>query len=173
MRSRCSALVAALAVSLLLVPSGSAGAASSGTVPRGQPAWASLAHPVAVVGGAGTGSGSVSVAEGAVGFPVSVTESGATGGAGSVPGGDCVALVVHGQQVATGQAGEHGRFALAATVPRGAVTTVRWAPCGGSDGADQTGCHNAIPHGDNPNKDEAASHTDTGCAAAGDAGPRS
>ncbi len=171
MRTRLAA--AALAASLLLVSSGTAGAASSGMVPMGQVARVSLDHAVAVVAAGTTpGTGAVSVAEGATGFPVSVSTDGATGGTGSVPPGDCLDLEVHGHEVATGQAGEHGRFAIAGAVPAGAVATIRWAPCGGSDEADQTGCHNSIPHQHNPNRDEARS-AGQGCSSAGDAGPRS
>ena len=173
MRTRF-ALAAALAASLLLVASGpTAGADSSGMVPRGQVAWASLDHAVAVVAESASGTGQVAVVEGATGFPVAVSTTGAASGAGSVPAGACVALTVHGRQVAAGRADDQGRFALAGAVPVGAVATVRWAPCGGSE-AEQTGCHNTTPHQHNPNKDEAASHVgDQGCAAAGDAGPDS
>ena len=172
MRTRYG-LAAALAAALLLVPAaGPASAAGCGLVPRGQPAWASLARAVAVVASGGTagGSGEVEVAEGAAGFPVVVTTAGATGTAGAVPAGTCIALAVRGQQVATGRASERGRFALAATVPRGAVATVRWAPCAGS--TDQRDCHNRVAHQHNPNKDEARSGGQ-GCSGAGDAGPRS
>ena len=162
---------AALAASLLLVPSGPVGASSSGTVPRGQPAWASLARPVAVVAVGGTaGAGEVAVAEGVVGFPVAVTESGATGGAGSVPDGACLALLVHGRQVGHGRADDRGRFAVQGPVPRGAVATVRWAPCAGS--TDQRHCHNTTPHQTNPNRDEAPTDGQ-GCSTAGDSGPDS
>ena len=169
MRTRLAA--AALAASLLLVSSGTAGAASSGMVPMGQVARVSLDHAVAVVAAGTTpGTGAVSVAEGATGFPVSVSTDGATGGTGSVPPGDCLDLEVHGHEVATGQAGEHGRFAIAGAVPAGAVATIRWAPCAGS--TDQRDCHNRVAHQHNPNKDEARSGGQ-GCSGAGDAGPRS
>ena len=168
MRTRF-ALAAVLAASLLLA-SGTARAQSSGVVPHGRPAWATLARPVAVVADGTGGAGEVEVAEGAAGFPVVVTTAGATGTAGAVPAGTCIALAVRGQQVATGRASERGRFALAATVPRGAVATVRWAPCAGS--TDQRDCHNRVAHQHNPNKDEARSGGQ-GCSGAGDAGPRS
>ena len=171
MRMRLAA-AAALAASLALVP-GTAGAQSSGVVPRGQPAWVTLNHAVAVVAGGTAGAGEVAVAEGVVGFPVAVTESGATGGAGSVPDGACLALLVHGRQVGHGQADAHGRFALQGPVPPGAVATVRWGPCSGDQYDQQHQCHNVVPHSRNPNKDEAADHTDAGCAPAGDAGPDS
>ena len=172
MRTRYG-LVAALAASLLLVPAaGPASAASSGMVPRGQVARVSLDHAVAVVGVGAAGTGEVAVAEGATGFPVSVSTAGATGGSGSVPDGACLTLKVHGQQVAVGKADGRGRFALAGRVPEGAVATVRWAPCTGS--TDQRHhCHNAVAHQNNPNRDEAADHSDAGCAAQGDAGLRS
>ena len=174
MRTRGFA-AAALAASLLLVVPGAGPvqAASSGVVPAGRPAWVTLAKPVAVVGVGAAGTGEVAVAEGASGFPVVVTTSGAAGGAGSVPGGDCVAVEVHGQQVGHGRAGAHGRFAVAGPVPAGAVATIRWAPC-----TDQTtrpsqhDCHNRTPHAGNQNRDEA--HSDgQGCSTAGDDGPRS
>ena len=168
MRTRF-ALATALAASLFLV-SGPARAASSGMVPRGRPAWVTLAQPVAVVAPGTGGAGAVSITEGETGFPVAVTESGATGGAGAAPGGDCVALKVHGQQVAAGKAGDHGRFALVGAVPAGAVATVRWAPCTGN--TDQRDCHNGQVHAGNPNRDEARSDGQ-GCSGAGDAGPRS
>lgn len=172
MRTRLAA--AALAASLLLVPAaGPASAAGSGMVPRGQVAWASLDHAVAVVAGGAAGAGQVSVAEGAVGFPVSVTESGATGEAGSVPDAACLSLTVHGRQVGHGQADAHGRFALQGPVPPRAVAMVQWAPCSGDQHDQQHQCHNVVPHSRNPNKDEAADHTDAGCAPAGDAGPDS
>ena len=174
MRTRCSALVAALAVSLLLVPSGSAGAASSGMVPRGRPVWVSLARPVAVVAAGGTGgAGQVSVTEGAVGFPISVATTGATGTSGAVPAGACVSLDAHGQQVAAGKADDHGRFALTGAVPRGAIATIRWSPCSSQGGeTDPKNCHNRIPHQRNQNRDEARSQGQ-GCSTAGDAGPDS
>jgi hypothetical protein len=166
---------AALAASLLLVPAAGpvARAESSGMVPRGQVAWASLDHAVAVLPVGGTaGTGQVSVAEGAVGFPVAVSTTGATGEAGSVPDAACLSLEVRGHEVATGQADAHGRFAVVGQVPAGAVATIQWHPCAGS--TDQRDCHNAAAHAGNPNKDEAASHVgDQGCAAAGDAGPDS
>lgn len=169
MRTR-RAVASVLAASLLLVVPGAGPvqAASSGTVPRGQPAWASLARPVAVVAAETGGAGAVSATEGATGFPVSVTESGATGGAGSVPGGDCVALVVHGMRVAAGQADGHGRFSVTGAVPAGAVATIHWAPCVTT----QPYCRNATAHDSNPNRDEAQSDGQ-GCSSAGDAGPRS
>ena len=172
MRTRLAA--AALAASLLLVSSGTAGAASSGMVPMGQVARVSLDHAVAVVADGAAGTGEVAVAEGAVGFPVVVTTAGATGQAGSVPSGDCVALRVHGRQVAAGRADGRGLFALAGPVPRGAVATLKWAPCSGDQHDQRHHCHNAVAHQNNPNRDEAASHVgDQGCAAAGDAGPDS
>ncbi len=168
MRTRGFA-VAALAASLLLVGSGpTAGASSSGVVPAGRPAWVSLAKPVAVGGGATGSGGEVSVAEGATGFPISVSTSGATGGAGSVPAGVCVALLVHGQQVGHGRAGEHGRFAVTGQVPTGAVATIHWAPCTPT----HPHCHNGQAHLDNQNRDEARSDGQ-GCSSAGDDGPRS
>lgn len=165
-------MAAALAASLLLAAtSPTAGAASSGVVPSGRPAWASLARPVAVVAAGGTGSGGeVSVAEGATGFPISVSTSGATGGAGSVPGGDCVSLEAHSQQVAAGKADAHGRFALAGAVPAGAVATIHWAPCATTQPVRP--CHNTLPHSRNRNRDEARSDGQ-GCSTAGDTGPDS
>lgn len=173
MRTRYG-LVAALAASLLLVPAaGPASAASSGMVPRGQVARVSLDHAVAVVGVGAAGTGEVAVAEGATGFPVSVSESGATGEAGSVPDAACLSLTVHGRQVAAGRADAHGRFALQGPVPPGALAMVQWAPCSGDQHDQQHQCHNVVPHSRNPNKDESADHTDAGCAPAGDAGPDS
>lgn len=169
MRTRRFA-VAALAASLFLVSSGTAGAASSAMVPRGQVARVTLDHAVAVVGVGTGGAGEVEVAEGAAGFPVVVTTAGATGTAGAVPAGTCIALAVRGQQVAHGQADGHGRFALAGPVPAGAVAMIRWAPCTGS--TDQRRCHNATPHSRNPNRDEAPTDGQ-GCSTAGDAGPDS
>ena len=164
-------VVAALAASLALAASGTAGASSSGVVPAGRPAWATLARPVAVVEAGAAGAGTVSVVEGATGFPVSVTESGAAGSDGAVPGGDCLSLTVHGRQVAAGRADAHGRFALTGAVPTGAVATVRWGPCGGSE-TGQRRCHNTTSHETNANQDEARS-AGQGCSTAGDAGPDS
>lgn len=173
MRTRGFA-AAALAASLLLVPAaGPASAAGSGMVPRGQVAWADLGRPVAVVAARSGGAGAVAVAEGVTGFPVSASTTGATGTAGAVPAGSCLGLEVHGQQVASGRADDHGRFSLAGAVPAGAVATVWWAPCGTGGEAGRRDCRNGQVHAGNPNRDEAASHSDRGCAAQGDAGPRS
>lgn len=170
MRTRFAAAAALAASILLVLPGSQAGAASSGVVPAGRPAWATLDHAVAVVGGAGVGRGSVSVTEGTTGFPVAVTPAGAVGSAGSVPGGDCVAVAVHGRQVAAGRADDRGRFAVQGPVPRGAIATIRWAPCTSS--TDQRHCHNTTPHERNPNRDEAPTDGQ-GCSTAGDAGPDS
>ena len=141
-------------------------------MPRGQPAWATLARPVAVVAAGTSGAGAVSIAEGATGFPVAVTPTGATGIAGSVPARAYLALQVRGREVAAGRADDRGRFALAGQVPAGAIATVRWGPCATGSGGDQHPRHKAAAHADNQNRDEAPTNGQ-GCSTAGDGAPDS
>lgn len=116
------AVLAAAALGLGLGGVGPA-ASAAGNVPVS----ASLARPVVAASCSG-GVCQVGVAEGATGFPISVTSTGVSGVGGAVPKGYYVRVVAGGAQVATGEADTHGAFNLTGALPSGqTVATIEWS----------------------------------------------
>ena len=98
-----------------------------------QTASASLTRPVVAAACSG-GVCSVGVAEGATGFPVSVSTTGVTGAEGAVPAGDWVSVAAGGSAVGGVWASEHGGFSGIGGVPAGQVATISWAAPEGVSG---------------------------------------
>lgn len=123
------------AVAAVVLGLGAAGVGPAASAAAGQTVSASLAKPVVAASCSGTPQVcSVGVAEGATGFPVSVSITGVTGAEGAVPAGDWVSVSAGGAAVGGSWASGHGGFAGIGGVSTGQVATISWAAAEGVSG---------------------------------------
>ena len=130
------ALAAVAAVGLGIL--GPAAVAPVASAAGAQAVSASLSRAVVVPSCTG-GVCSVGVAEGATGFPVSVSTTGVTGAEGAVPAGDWVSVSAGGAAVGGVWASEHGGFSGIGGVSTGQVATISWAAPEGVSGQGTSG----------------------------------